>query len=86
MYSIANAEPATAFQNYCWYGAHRAVLDAISELEAAGVALLSLSGDTTWHADAMRALNAAIDEMGARAGTEANALRTRLWELEAVRV
>lgn len=85
MYEIDIAQTWTPHQEFCWYAARRCVSDAIAALEEVGAALLSLTEDTRWQADGVRALNATMTTFSDGSAVGASALRTRIWELEVAR-
>lgn len=84
MFSIDIAQGWSSEQLWCWYGARRALTEAITALEEAGIALVPLIADTEWRADGVQALNETIEGFSGRCASETSALRPRLWELEAV--
>ncbi|MFK4762303.1 hypothetical protein ACI3KS_15340 [Microbacterium sp. ZW T5_45] len=64
------------------FHAQQALAGAIDSLDAAGAALVSLTADTQWSADGVRALNQKLGDAQSAAGAEAALLRTRSWELD----
>jgi len=82
MSSSATTGTASFEEMWARYHAQQALTAAIDALDAAGAALVSLTADTQWSSDGVRALNQMLGDTQAAAGAEAAQLRTRSWELE----
>lgn len=67
---------------WTWFSARRAVDEAITALDDAGVGLLPLVEASEWQAEGVRALHALIIDMKERTTTEVGVLSSRLWELD----
>lgn len=84
MYSIAIAEAGASNQLWAVFQAGSELRAAAAALDDAGGSLRTLSTDTQWHSDGVRALHQKLDEFAARTSTESVEARDRALEVEGV--
>lgn len=82
MYSFAIAEAGASNQLWAIFQAGRELRAAVAALDDAGGSLLTLSTDTQWHSDGMRALQRKLDEFAGRTSAESGEVRDRAHEVE----
>ncbi|WP_309104020.1 hypothetical protein [Microbacterium sp.] len=82
MYAIDIAQTGSSEALWAWFAAGREVDEALSELDAAGAALVPLVAETDWHADGVRALHTLLEDLRRQTESERGRLSARQWELE----
>jgi hypothetical protein len=84
MYSFTHAEAFSSDGMWAVFSAAREIGAAISTLDSAGSALVSLIDDCDWQSDGVRALHELLGRLQDRTAAQLGDLKTRQWEIEAV--
>jgi hypothetical protein len=82
MYSFAIADAGSSDEMWAWFQAGQSLAAAIDAFEAAGAALVSLTADTEWASDGVRALHQKLVDAQASGEVEIGRLHTRSSELD----
>lgn len=84
MYSFEHAESYASDGLWAWFSARSELSAAISAVDCARTALMTLVDDSAWQSDGVRALHDLLGRLHDRARTVGAALEARAGEIEAV--